>query len=277
VLDAVRRRFEEDEWYWLYPSPKFNLAVDAFGKEPPRVRDAGENFWKRIAPARVDTARIDVTPSDDWPFLYLREPWIPWFLVRGMMIMGMIALILLRLIAPAGALWWNGRMFFLGAAFMLLETRSVVQLALLFGSTWIVNSVVFAAILLMILLSNLFVLTTRPRNLTAYYVLLIASLLLNGMVPTHAFLSLPKALGVIASCTLVFLPIFFAGVIFATSFRDSAQPDLDLGANIFGVVLGGLTEYFSLMVGLNGLLVIACGFYLASAALGPRHRPSLCG
>ena len=38
-------------------------------------------------------------------------------------------------------------MFFLGAGFMLLETKSVVHMTLLFGSTWLVNSIVFFAIL----------------------------------------------------------------------------------------------------------------------------------
>jgi hypothetical protein len=41
---------------------------------------------------------------------------------------------------------------------MLLETKRVTHMALLFGSTWVVNSFVFFAILVMILLSNLFVL-----------------------------------------------------------------------------------------------------------------------
>ena len=59
-----------------------------------------------------------------------------------------------------------------------------------------------------------------------------------------------------ASCTVTFLPIFFAGVIFATAFRDSPRPDVDLGSNIGGVVLGGLSEYLSLVVGFNGLLAI---------------------
>ena len=56
-------------------------------------------------------------------------------------------------------------MFFLGAGFMLLETKGVVHMALLFGSTWIVNSIVFAAILLMALLGNLYVLAKRPQTL----------------------------------------------------------------------------------------------------------------
>ena len=36
----------------------------------------------------------------------------------------------------------------MGAAFLLLETKNVVQFALLFGTTWFVNSLVFAGILL---------------------------------------------------------------------------------------------------------------------------------
>ncbi len=50
-------------------------------------------------------------------------------------------------------------MFLLGAGFMLVETKAVVHMALLFGGTWIVNSVVFCAVLVMILAANLFVLT----------------------------------------------------------------------------------------------------------------------
>ena len=35
-------------------------------------------------------------------------------------------------------------LFFMGAAFLLLETKNVVQFALLFGTTWLVNALVFA-------------------------------------------------------------------------------------------------------------------------------------
>src|SRR5438105_6861786 len=82
-------------------------------------------------------------------------------------------------------------MFFLGAGFMLLETKSVVHMALLFGATWIVNSIVFAAILVMILLANLFVIAAKPRNLRVYYALLIAALVTSAFVPMDVFLSLP--------------------------------------------------------------------------------------
>ncbi len=41
-------------------------------------------------------------------------------------------------------------MFLIGAAFLLLETRGVTALSLLFGSTWIVNAFVFIGILIML-------------------------------------------------------------------------------------------------------------------------------
>ena len=53
------------------------------------------------------------------------------------------------LFLPKGRVALHSRMFFLGAAFMLLETRAVVQMALLFGSTWLVNSAVFFTVLVL--------------------------------------------------------------------------------------------------------------------------------
>ena len=163
-------------------------------------------------------------------------------------------------------------MFFLGAGFMLLETKGVVHMALLFGATWMVNSIVFFAILTMILLSNFYVLAVKPRRLWPYYVLLLAALLVNSVIPMDDFLALPGISKVITSCAVVFLPVFFAGVIFATAFRSSTQPDVDFGSNIAGIVLGGLSEYLSLIVGFNHLLWIAIGYYVLSALLGSTAR-----
>jgi hypothetical protein len=143
----------------------------------------------------------------------------------------------------------------------------------LFGSTWVVNSIVFAAILVMILLSNLYVLAFRPRRLWPYGALLAASLLVNAVVPLAGFLALSGVAKTIGSCVLTFVPIFFAGVIFASAFRDSRRPDVDFGSNVGGVILGGLTEYLSLVVGFNALLFIALGFY-GLAALFARRAPA---
>jgi hypothetical protein len=164
------------------------------------------------------------------------------------------------------------QMFFLGAGFMLLETKGVVHMALLFGSTWIVNSVVFFAILVMILVANLYVIAFKPRALWPYYVLLLVGLLVNALVPMDYFLSLNVTMRTIASCAVVFVPVFFAGVIFATAFRESRNPDVDFGSNVAGIILGGLSEQLSLIIGFNYLLLVAAVYYLLSWGFAPRWR-----
>ena len=206
--------------------------------------------------------------SDDWPFLYLRHRAIPAHSWRLLGVMLVVSLVMLLVFAPIRSHRVNGHFFFLGAGFMLIETKSITRMALLFGSTWLVNSIVFAAILIMILLSNLYVIRRRPQRLTGYYVALALALLLNYTVGIEAVLGYAYTLRLAASCLLVFAPIFFAGIIFATSFRDSENPDLDFGANIAGVVIGGLLEYISLITGYRALLLIALVLYgLSMAAL----------
>jgi hypothetical protein len=100
--------------------------------------------------------------------------------------------------------------------------------------------------------------------------LLTAALLVNAVVPMSYFLNLPGTAKVVASCAVVFIPIFFAGSIFATTFGESQHPDVDFGSNIAGVILGGLAENFSLMLGFDHLLLLAVAFYCLSAILGPR-------
>ena len=130
----------------------------------------------------------------------LREPMIPDLSLRGMAIMGGIGAVLLLFFLPKtrgeGKRWsFDGRMFFLGAGFMLVETKAVVHMALLFGSTWMVNSVVFFSVLVMILAANLFVALCRPVKLWPYYAGLLATLTLNVVVPLDYFLGMNRTAG----------------------------------------------------------------------------------
>jgi spermidine synthase len=264
-IEAIQSRFAENQSFWVNDKPKYNQSVDAFGPEPPKLVDAEAGGWQKIGLAHVDTTGIDVLPSDDWPFLYLREPTIPGLNLRWIGMVAVLSLVVLFWQAPVRSFAPNGQMFFLGAGFMLLETKGVVQMALLFGSTWMVNSIIFFAILVMILLSNLFVILTRPRKQWPYYGLLIASLAVNALVPMNSYLGLSWWVRSIVSCSLVFVPVFFAGIIFAMAFRDSDQPDVDMGSNIGGVILGGLSESFSLIGGFNSLLFLASAYYVLSS------------
>jgi hypothetical protein len=103
---------------------------------------------------------------------------------------------------------------------------------------------------------------------------LVAALLVNALVPMNLFLSLAPAARVAASCLVVFLPVFFAGVIFASVFRDSRQPGIDFGSNVAGIVLGGLSEQLSLVLGFNYLILVAIAYYLLSLVLRPGTAPA---
>jgi hypothetical protein len=269
-VEAIRKAFDERKSFWVSHIPRYNKTINGYAPEPPPRKETDPFVWNKIAPSAVATRGIGPLPTDDWPSLYLRKAAIPALNVRGMLIIGGLSLAILLLFAPVRTACPDGQMFFLGAGFMLLETKGVVHMALLFGSTWVVNSIVFFAILVMILLSNLYVLLARPQNLRPYYALLLGSLLVNTFVPMDYFLSLPGASRVIASCATIFIPVFFAGVIFATAFRDSRKPDVAFGSNIAGAILGGLSEYFSVVLGFKHLLFIAVAFYCLSAILRPR-------
>jgi len=265
-LAAIRARFEKGESFWIHPHPPMNETINAFRAEAPGPK------WHRIGPTRLGGGGEDLLPSDDWPQPYLREARIPWAPIgQGMLVMALVSAAVLLAFGPRGGLRPNWQMFFLGAGFMLLETKGVVHMALLFGATWVVNSVVFGAILAMILAANLYVMKFRPARLAPYYALLAAALLVNVLVPMSAFLSLSPFWRTLASCAVVFVPVFFAGVIFATAFRGSREPDRDFGWNVAGIIAGGLSEQLSLVVGFNTLLLVALLYYALSLALAPRE------
>lgn len=265
----IGKKFDEVGNFWLHKQVAPNRTIqNGFSPQPPT--EAPEGDWLRIAPARVVTEGNVRFSTDDWPFPYLRDQIIPWLNVREMILLAIASVAILLAFSPIKRVRPDGHMFFLGAGFMLLETKGVVHVALLFGSTWIVNSVVFFAILLFILIANLYVWAVEPVRMWPYYVLLSAALIVNIVIPMSTFLALPGWEKVGVSCLVVFAPIFFAGIIFATSFRASQNPDIAFGSNIAGAVLGGLCENFSLVLGFNYLLVLAVAFYLISAALRGR-------
>ncbi len=166
------------------------------------------------------------------------------------------------------------RAFLLGAGFMLIETKAVVQMALLFGSTWAVNTVVFAAILAMAMAGNLFAAWARPARLWPYYAGLFAALAANLVVPLDAFLGLARPAQIALSCGLVFAPVAFAGVVFPASFARAPRPDRFFGANVAGALAGGLAETMSMLVGFRYLLVVAVAVYAASALFGRLAVPT---
>jgi hypothetical protein len=180
-----------------------------------------------------------------------------------------VALVLVRLGAGSTGLgeFANWNFFFLGVAFALLETKGITDIALLFGSTWITNSVVISGVLLMILCANLLVLRFPKIPLAPVYALLVFSLLFNYQFSFDGLLGLTYEARLLAASVQVSLPLFFAGIIFATHFRTAGEPSVALGANLVGAMAGGLLEYSSLVVGQQALYLAALAFYICSLAV----------
>src|SRR5262249_10449340 len=132
------------------------------------------------------------------------------------------------------------------------------------GSTWMVNTVVFVAVFVMILLANLLVFKLKPTHLWPYYLGLFIALLLNALIPLDSFLGLERVQQVVSSVALVFAPIFFAAVVFAVSFSQVKEADRALGANIAGAMLGGLAENCSMILGFQRIVLLAIVFYVLS-------------
>ena len=271
---ALRSAFTARPDYWLRnDAPPEPASPNGFHQQPGPDEIQAASKWEHFGLATVLPPEGSLpAATDDWPFLYLRKPMIPTMSWRAMLIMGGLGLLLILLFLPRQAKAENGsgrllnvQMFFLGAGFMLIETKAVVTMALLFGGTWVVNSVVFMAVLMMILLANLWTFRIKTARLWPYYAGLLISLALNVMISLDSFLGMNRAIQILGASLLVFVPIFFAGVIFAGSFRRTTQPDRAFGINVAGAMLGGLAEYGSMALGFRYVVLIALLFYALSA------------
>jgi hypothetical protein len=218
-------------------------------------------------------------PTDDWPFLYIRPHTFPLgyiAVIGGLLVIGTIGALVVfgKEIASER---FDAPLFLMGAAFLLIETRGVVDLSLLFGSTWIVNSAVFAGILLMAYLANLFVSSRRPNRVMPFFIALIVSLLLNYFVRPGVLLNLSLPMRGAVGGLLNALPVFFAGIIFSTLFAQSRHPSASFGSNLLGAVVGGCLEYLSMFIGLKSLVLVALSLYLVVLLLVRRRDQLLLG
>jgi hypothetical protein len=208
--------------------------------------------------------------SDDRPFPYLRTPSIP-----GRYLLVLLGILLVSVLAVRATGTRAGRLrpyldlALLGAAFLLLETRGISRFALLFGTTWLVNALVFAGVLVGVLVAvEITRRLPRPPRRWAAYALLAASLALTALVPTAALLTLPVVPRLAAAVAVTFAPIVAANIVFAARFAQTADPTAAFAANLLGAMVGGCLEYLALLVGYPALVGVAALLYLAAFLTG---------
>ena len=258
-----------------------NLASINPRLDTPYTTDvAGRPLGRGFPLPVIGEGRMNITTPqelalDDWPFIYQQRRSLPNIFLLAILTVLLISVALLSLAGPSRIIFrLNWHFFFLGVAFMLLETRSLVTFSLLFGSTWMVNSLVFFAILVSVLLAIWVSARFKLTNLKLWYGLLVAALLLNYFVPLSSLLPIENAaLRYTLAGALAFAPVFLANLVFSQAFRDTASADIAFGSNLLGAMLGGLLEYLSLLTGYQALLIVALAAYLLAYLLA-RKTPA---
>jgi spermidine synthase len=212
--------------------------------------------------------------TDDWPYFYQHAPGLPISVILvSIAVLIVFGWFLRQTSGEGGKLDFH--FFFLGAGFMLLEAQIVSKMALLFGTTWVVNAVVVSGLLCLIVASNLLY-TVLPRvPLILPYVGLFISLGIMFVIPLEKLFYKSWILRACIATLVLCAPVFFAGLIFISSFARAGFKGSALGSNLFGSLLGGLLESASLWFGLKSLTILAAGLYVCSVIfLRSRARES---
>jgi spermidine synthase len=266
----------------------FKLMQNTFGQDPIQFQsdvaryDTSGRFFVAGSPQRLAQALSDPAlagsvashsnmpmqaaslTSDDWPYFYQHEPGLPLSVILVSLAVLVIFGWFLRQVSSEGERL-HPHFMFLGAGFMLLEAQIVSRMALLFGTTWVVNSIVVSGLLCLIVAAN-FVYDFFPRiPLSVAYTGLFISLAVMFVIPMQRLFFESWFIRAAAATLALCLPVFFAGIIFVSSFARANFRGSALGSNLFGSLVGGLLESSSLWFGLKSLTILAAILYLGSA------------
>jgi spermidine synthase len=225
---------------------------------PQLVEDAG--LTDRTAFYADPSLHADVS-TDDWPFFYMPQRIYP--VSYMIMVFQLLALSLLITVnfLPERPKVGHLSFFFLGAGFMLIETKGITEMGLAFGNTWQVIGIVIAGILTMAFLGNCAVQWLDIRRSAIPYLFLFAALSVGWYVArAGGFASTP--LGRLETSIVLTLPLLFSGIVFSTLLSNKGQVSGMIAMNLLGAICGGLLEYNSMYFGFRFLYLIAIGCYL---------------
>jgi len=275
LLETVRSVFgSEDSRYAIMDPYLFNLVIVA-GPGVKQALSRDTNLSANLRPLPESKTNITI-PKDDWPYLYLMQRGIPYLYLSTLIFLIGCSIAAIFILSPLKGLGKINPLFFLlGCGFLLLETKSVTTFSLLFGSTWIVNAVVFLAILAIALLANWIVSKKQLKDPRWFFGGVVLSLLFIYFFPIANLLRLGFLAKILSSCILIAWPILFTSLVFAIALSQTKDTGIALGSNLLGAVIGGFFEYASMIWGLNSLYIIALGWYIIAALYIIRNKNAL--
>jgi hypothetical protein len=247
-------------------------CVDTFNGAQAVVTVALDPANQSCASAYQPAGKVISPATDDRPFLYFVGGGIPALYLWTLAGIILVSLISVRALGgPLRTMRPYADLFLMGAAFLLLETKNVATFALLFGTTWLVNAMVFAGVLVIVLAA---VETTRKFKtppLPIVFAGIALALALSYIVRPEWLLAMPLWPRFLVAVILAFLPIYLANVAFSKRFADSGDSRAAFGVNLLGAIVGGCLEYGALLTGYRNLLIVVAVIYLGAFLLTPRR------
>jgi hypothetical protein len=219
-----------------------------------------EELGFRECTARFADTRVAADLStDDWPFFYMpRRTYPVSYLAMIAVVLGLSLYLIVNF--SETPTFGNLPYFLLGAGFMLVETKGITEMGLVFGNTWQVIGIVIAGILVMAFLANWVVQMFRIERPLVPYVLLLGSLALGVFVARGGGLG-ATPLGQIGTILVLTSPLFFSGIVFSSLIATSRSITGAMSANLFGAMCGGLLEYNAMYFGFQFLYWLAAALY----------------
>ncbi len=233
---------------------------------------AGEQLKTQVLPALPNTI-TDVTAefadsnlkadksTDNWPFFYMPVKKYPISYLVMIFMLLIISTRLIRRFITGSTKGFSIPCFFLGAGFMLVETKGITELALVYGSTWVVIGIVTASIMIMGFLANLLVMKKGNLSVSITYGLLFLSLAVGF---GFTFINIGGSalwLNKLIMSILLTLPLFFSGFAFSSELKKSNSISIALSSNLLGAIFGGFIEYNSMYFGFRSLYLFALVMY----------------
>jgi hypothetical protein len=281
---------------------KLYLMLEAAFSRPPRCFEMGydagvmmvagpaaQHLPATVAGVKEITARfadprlVAEVSTDNWPFFYMPRRTYPLtYAVMILVLLTISATMIFRKVESTqrGAALF-GPFFFLGAGFMLIETKAITQLGLVLGNTWQILAVVVASILVLAFLANLWVLWCGPVARATSFLLLVLSLVAGAAATSAVSAGWLMPFAKLTMPVTLTLPLFFSGLIFSSELARGGELSNALASNLFGAMFGGFLEYNSMYWGYASLTWLGLGIYLLSwiAAANPfgilgRMRPA---
>ncbi len=206
---------------------------------------------------------IDVS-TDDWPFFYMVKKVYPVSYLIVILLIFVSSYFFVKKVNNLNLKNFSPTCFFLGAGFMLVETKGITEAAKIFGGTWIVISIIILLILTMAFFANLLIYKKIKIKENYIYLLLFLSIIFSYYATSLRIEDYSLNLAKILNPVFLTLPLFFSGLAFSNELKKLNSPSIALSSNILGALFGGLLEYNSMYFGFKFLYLLAVIVYFLS-------------